>query len=49
MNMNTIDMLLIFDISNIVPLPFTIKFWVDNLDDKIVDNNGNFLVFNVPA
>ena len=47
MNMNTIDILLLFDVMNSKPTPPPgDDFWIDNLDNKIITNTGQFIVFN---
>lgn len=47
--MNAVDIVLLFDITDIMPTPFNKKFWIDNNFDKMIDNNGNYIVFNVPT
>lgn len=49
MNMNTVDMLLLFDESVIIgpPPPPVLNGWIDNLADPIKTNTGALIVFNV--
>lgn len=50
MNMQAIDLLLVFNTAAIIPAPpDELENWVDNNGNFIVDNLGNFIVFNVPT
>ncbi len=47
MNMQTVDMLLLYGSVILNIIPPTQKFWIANTGENIIDNNLDFLVFNV--
>ena len=48
MNMNAIDMLLLFDTTFESFIPQNLHVWIDNNRNEIIDNDAQLLVFNVP-
>lgn len=48
MNMNAVDMLLLFDTTFQSFVPPNIHVWIDNLADVMISNTGQIIVFNVP-
>ena len=49
MNMNSVDVLLLFDVLSITPTPPLFLYgWIDNLSNHMVTNNGDRIVFNAP-
>jgi hypothetical protein len=47
MNMQAVDLLLLFNFINYIPpIPFGDVYWVDSAQEFMIDNSGNFLIFN---
>jgi len=47
MNMQSVDLLLLFNFINYIPpIPAGMIYWVDDAKDFMVDDFGNFMIFN---
>lgn len=43
-----LELMLLLDTTSLSSAPANLHIWIDNLDNEIVTNSGDKIVFNVP-